>query len=48
MQKTNQIFIILAELRESVYRVCGTHLRVIAPGQISIFRRKVAEVVSRS
>ena len=37
-------FIILAVLRESVYRVCWAHLRVIAPGQHSSFQRNVAAV----
>ena len=39
--------IILAGLRQSVYRVGKAHLRIIAPGQHSSFRRNVAEVASR-
>jgi len=39
--KTIQIkpFIILTVLRQSVYRVCGAHLRVIAPRQHSYLCR---------
>ena len=40
-------FIILAALRRSVLRVCVVHLRVIASGQHSSFRRHVAAVASR-
>ena len=43
----NQIFIILAVLRWSVWRFCAAHLRVIAPGQHSLFWRNVAAVASR-
>ena len=39
-------FIILAVIRQSVQRVGGAHLRVIAPGQHSSFRRNVAAVAS--
>ena len=35
-------FFILAVLRRSVKRVDGDHLRVIAPGQYSFFRRNIA------
>ena len=40
-------FMILCVLRRSMQRVCGAHLRVIAPLQHSFFRRNVAMVVTR-
>ena len=40
-------FIMLAALRQSVLRVCGAHLLVIAPGLHSSFRRNVAAMASR-
>ena len=39
-------FIILAVLRLSMQRVCGTHLPVIAGRQHSFFRRNAAAVAS--
>ena len=51
MSLANQIiqiksFIVLAVIRRSVKRVGGAHLRVIAPGQHSFFRKNVAAVAS--
>ena len=37
-------FVVLAVIRRSLQRVGGAHLRVIAPGQHSSFRRNVAAV----
>ena len=42
-----QSFAVLAVLRRSLLRICGGHLRVIAPRQHSSFRRNVAAVASR-
>ena len=39
-------FIILAVLRRSVQRICGAHLRIIAPGQHNFFRKNVAATAS--
>ena len=46
MFKSIKSFIILAVIRRSVERVRGAHLRVIAPGQYSFFRRNVAAVAN--
>ena len=42
-----KFFIILLVFRRSVQQVCGAHIRVIASGQHSLFRRNVAAVASR-
>ena len=45
----NQIksFIILTVIRRSVLQVGEAHLRIIAPGQLSLFRINVAAMASR-